>query len=127
MTFTYLDAIQLALFLFVAYVVFCTDWLSLDYRKGGVNGEPSKVVNRPAEPASMNALSPVDRIMLLDAKDGDLILVTIDERISTETAKRIQATFADVMKDIGRKAKVIVLDKGMDIKVVRTSDLEEAA
>jgi hypothetical protein len=95
-------------------------------RKGGVNTAPSKVVTRPDAPASMNADRLVDRIRLLEAKDGDLIVVTIDERISMDTANRIQIMFEDVIKAIGRKAKVVVLDKGMDIKVVRTSELEQA-
>ncbi|MEI4482220.1 MULTISPECIES: hypothetical protein [unclassified Phyllobacterium] len=116
-------ALQIVAALAVAYVVFCTDWLTRDYRKGGVNTEPSKVVTRPDAPASMNADTLVDRIRLLEAKDGDLIVVTIDERISIDTANRIQIMFEDVVKAIGRKAKVVVLDKGTDIKVVRTSDL----
>ncbi|MDQ0996891.1 hypothetical protein QFZ34_002073 [Phyllobacterium ifriqiyense] len=96
-----------------------------EMRKGGINREPSKVVTRPQDPASMRAKPyPFDHIRKLELKDGDLVVINVDQRLTLEQCERIKANITTVTDKLGHKVMAIVLDKGMELSVVSKADIE---
>ena len=55
----------------------------------------------------------------LDVEDGDLLVITSHRRLSTEQAKHLGQTIDQVAGAVGLKVTALVLDDGMDLKVIR--------
>lgn len=65
-------------------------------------------------------------IRKLQAEDGDLIVLTCEQRITVEAMEHLHERLTTVVDSLGVQAKVLVLDAGMDIKVIHTSQLQPA-
>ena len=59
------------------------------------------------------------RVRKLDVEDGDLLVITSPRRLSMEQAKRLGQTIDQVAGAVGLKVTALVLDDGMDLKVIR--------
>lgn len=64
------------------------------------------------------------RAITMHLKDGDCLVVTSERHLSGEQRAQITAKLAGVIRELGVRAIPVVLDGGLDLKVVRTSDLE---
>lgn len=67
-----------------------------------------------------------EKIRKLDLVDGDCIVITSPRTLRMEAAERIRSSLMTVIDRLGVKVQAIILDDGMDIKVLRTSDLPKA-
>lgn len=65
-------------------------------------------------------------VKMQSARDGDLIVLTTDKVLSSAQRMALQRGLAAIIDELGVKAKGIVIDQGMKIEVVRTSDLEKS-
>ena len=61
----------------------------------------------------------IDRVRKLDVADGDVLLVTTPRTLSNQTVDRIRWSLDGVMKSLAPNVTVLVLDDGMDLKVIR--------
>ena len=59
------------------------------------------------------------RVRKLDVEDGDLLVITSPRRLAMEQAKRLGQTIDQVAGAVGLKVTALVLDDGMDLKVIR--------
>ena len=59
----------------------------------------------------------------LPIEDGDIVVMTCDQHLTAEMHRMIVAHVQHVIEQSKRDAKVLVLDKGFDIKVVGTGQL----
>jgi hypothetical protein len=66
-------------------------------------------------------------IAKIDPRDGDLLVLTTGRHLPDCAIRRSVEALKAALAEIGVKAKVVVLWEGMDLKVVRTSDLVEHA
>ena len=63
-------------------------------------------------------------IRKMQAEDGDVIVLTTSERLTKAAADHLRDMLATVVADLKVNAKVLVLDSGLDIKIIKTSQLQ---
>ena len=66
----------------------------------------------------------LEHLKILEVKPQDVVVVKAADLLSTEQLVRIRAHIGDLL---GPEQKVLVLDDRLDLSVVRSPDLEEAA
>jgi len=67
----------------------------------------------------------IETIRKLAIEEGDVVVVKSEYQLSAEQAKRLTDKIAKTIAFAGREAQVLVLDKGMDIEVLKTSALPQ--
>lgn len=60
----------------------------------------------------------------LDVKDGDVIVVRHPMKLSAEAIRGIQTFFREYMDSVGHKVKILILEEGMEIRVLGKSALD---
>jgi len=66
-------------------------------------------------------------IKKLAIEDGDIIVIRSQKRISTEQARHLHNGISGILRDIGKEVKAIVLDDGLTLEVLKTSNLKDVA
>jgi hypothetical protein len=56
--------------------------------------------------------------------DGDIVLVRTDELITAETGERIRQYVERTLREAGRVAPIMILDRGMQIEIIAASRLK---
>lgn len=73
------------------------------------------------------AAESVERVKVIEAKDGDIFVVTADYPIGEGQHERIMRYWSNVIRAAGlKKCGLAVLDRGLDVKVLRPNDSEVA-
>lgn len=67
-----------------------------------------------------------DKVTRLDPEDGDCIVVTSSRPLSQDQRVAIATSLRKVIDHLGVKAVPVVLDEGLDLKIVRTSELDRS-
>lgn len=58
----------------------------------------------------------------LDVKDGDIIVIKNPYKLSAETYTNLRLAIQKILKEYGYNVKVMILEDGMDIGVLRKED-----
>lgn len=62
----------------------------------------------------------IERVKL---EDGDVLVITSQSPVSMQQAKRTLDECRDVIRRLGVRAEVLILDKGLDAHLLKTSQL----
>lgn len=65
-------------------------------------------------------------IRKLNLCEGDCVVVTSSAPIGQEQRVRIGESIKALLESLSIKAPVLVLDRGLDIKILRTSELDRS-
>jgi hypothetical protein len=60
----------------------------------------------------------IAQIARLRLDDGDIVLVRCPEIISAETGERIRKYVEGTLREVGRTAPVMILDRGMSVEIL---------
>lgn len=64
-------------------------------------------------------MSSISKLELLDVRNGDTLILTVPNRLDATEEARLRQDLTIFLRKRGINAEVLVLDDGMDLKVMR--------
>lgn len=68
----------------------------------------------------------IHSVQKLELADGDCVVITSNKPLSLEHRKALRNVMVAALSEMKCAAPVIVLDNGLDVKILKTSELERS-